>query len=164
MTKCFAVALICFGILTSADRAIAQTRTAIETTRSITISGASQVLPGVPLQAVDAPIAIVSCSFNYARPVGAADQSVTFHFEVLNRTGEAYREVTVDYRYASISYAFADIDDLKPYEYREVVVRFPYHASLFEHFPPKFFLCGAGPAWDAAGKKVDFLPTFFRQP
>ena len=116
-------------------------------------------VPGTPVQLPKAPVLVLSCSGNYAKPIGSADQRISYTFTIYNQTDEKLAYVSLADRFDYASFQMAYVFNLQPHELR--VVRLPFAADsanttiIWAH-RPSFFLCGSGPDQGADGTIYPF--------
>ncbi|MGC8485383.1 MAG: hypothetical protein ACP5O6_07115 [Candidatus Baltobacteraceae bacterium] len=138
--------------------------------RGAIVGRSSILIPGIPIQNVDAPVVVLSCSMTLAKPFGSQNNSTIDHIMVLNRTKKLLSLVRVLSVYRGSGLGEFFVQNLKPNEMRSLTLvddvgpgSLPVRAIRTFHMQkPSFMLCGAGPALASDGTAYEFEPPFPR--
>lgn len=122
---------------------------------------ASLFVPGTPIQRFDTPVLISSCGLRIKKPIGDANQTVTYEYSIYNTTRNQLHLVAFTDRFDFASFQEAFVYDLKPHEFRRVAMQRRADPSSIEgvllgKHRPTFFLCGSGPEQDSNGKILPY--------
>ena len=143
----------------------------IRVTKSVVIDEGSRVIPGIPEQPIDAPVAVLSCSETLSKDYGQPNNVGTDHFTVYNRTAKRLLIAKVHFIFPTSPNMEVAIQDLAPHELRSITVNDNMIGQVLgyrlrkSHIPkPTHILCGAGPAVADDGTVYDFHALFLRDP
>lgn len=138
-----------------------------KTTRSTIATPGGPVLYGEPANALGAPVALLSCGATFHGAVNSAAYGSIVQFTVINNTANFLRYTRIAYRMdRSGAYDDAFLFNLKPHEVRSFTLRNDGVMAGGDlpvfHDYPHWMLCGAGPAQEADGTILRFLPEFLK--